>query len=87
MVTPSGFSTSTCLPAAMAFWHHRLDLWIGQHRIVITIGGTRLVDRCHSVQQIRRGIADRVEFSISRFADSLKMRGLRDRAAAKDTYS
>ena len=93
---PSGFSTRTCLPASRAFSaagdvelvgdrdDDRLDLGIGQHRVVVAIGDLRLVDRGHALAQVVGQVADGVQLGVARLAAGVEVSELGDRAAAQN---
>ena len=95
IVVPSGFSTSTCLPAAIALSaagdvelvgdgdDDRLDLGVGQHRVVVGVGDLGLVHRLHSPPQVVGQVADRVELGVSGLAAGVEVRELGDRPAAQ----
>lgn len=65
----------------------RFDLWIGQHLIVVQVGGAGLVDSSHPGYQVFRHVTDRVQFGIASPATGIKMGRLRDRPCSQYSYS
>src|SRR5207237_896010 len=60
----------------------RLDLWIVQHVLVLSIGDARTMNDGHLRDQILGDIANGVEFGVARLAAGVEMGDLRNRPAA-----
>ena len=61
----------------------RLQLRIGQHRIIVVIALRGPPCVAHALHQVRRHVADGVKLNILRLGRRFKMRELRDGAAAE----
>ena len=95
--TPSGFSTSTCLPASMALERrgdvelvgdgddHRVELRVGEHRVVVGVGACGAGGRRDRVRAgLRRGRRGRGA-RVARLAARLEVGGLRGDRPAPST--
>ena len=61
----------------------RLDLRVGQHRVVVGVGDLGLMDRRHPLAQVVGQVADGVELGIPGLAAGVEVRELGDRPAAE----
>ena len=96
MTAPSGFSTSTCLPACDRLARGRHVVLVGrrdqdgvesgirEHRRVVGEGPRGPVDRAHLGEQVLGEVADRVQLGVSRLGERLEVGELGDRAGAED---
>ncbi len=62
----------------------RIDVRIGEHRVVVQVDLVRVVETAEAVCQSFVRVADRLQDGIARLLHRLQMRELRDRAASED---
>ena len=63
----------------------RVHIRVGQHRVIVEIALARQIGVTHAFHQVPGDIADRMEIGIAGLHGRLKMRKLRDGAAAENT--
>ena len=65
-------------------YDHCFDLGVVEHLFELAISDLWFVNRGHFSEQVRRQIANGIKLRVPRFAAGVKMRALRNRAAAQD---
>ena len=65
---------------------HRIEIGIGEHRIVIVEALGRLVSITHALNQIAGDIANCMQIGVAGLHGRFEMRGLGNRAAAENAH-